>query len=384
LPLGCTSLSSSLSFEISQEQLTEKFISMPVEVIAEIGVNHNGIMEIGLELIDAAAAAGADTVKFQSFSADRLTSRTAPKADYQLKTTAAAESQYEMLRRLEIDDAAHRAFLKRCETRGVRFLSTVTERDGLKYVVGDLGISRVKVPSCDVINAPLLLDIARSRCDLILSTGMSDLEGVRAAIGVLAFGYSGSSDPPSEKRFAEAYSARIAHDLARKHVTLLHCTSEYPAPFSEINLRAMDTLRSVFDLDVGYSDHTNGLSVAIAAAARGARVIEKHFTLDTTMEGPDHLASIEPDEFAKMVRSIREVESALGTNEKMVMPSEEKNRKTAQQSLTALQDIQPGDEFTSLNLGTMRPGNGISPMKYWDWLGKKASHPYVKHEQIEE
>ena len=355
---------------------------MVVDIIAEIGVNHNGNLETGLNLIDAAADAGATTVKFQTFKAEKLATPTAPKADYQKKLTAEPETQFAMLKRLEIDDSMHRKFMSQSEKKGLRFLSTITESDGLHYLTQDLGLTQVKVPSCDVTNGPLLLEIARKRCDVILSTGMSTLDEVREAVGALAFGYEYPDKRPTQRSFLDSYRSGVGRSLLDKHVTLLHCTTEYPAPLEDVNLKAMDTLRNEFKLTTGYSDHTESISTAIAAVARGAAVIEKHLTLDRGMEGPDHMASVEPEVFSTMVRLIREVETALGGSRKDVAASEQGNRISARRSLFAMEDIPEGNPFTTENIGILRPGNGMSPMRYWDVIGKIAKRQYSAFDLI--
>jgi len=270
-----------------------------VTVIAEAGVNHDGSLDKARALVDVAASAGADIVKFQTFRADRIATRKVAKAEYQKRATASEESQHAMLQRLELDDAAHAALIAHCRARGIEFLSTPFDLPSLALLVGTHGLRRLKISSGDLTNGPLLLQAARSGGAIILSTGMAVLGEIEAALGVLAFGMAASGDAtPNDAAFAEAYSSTEGQDALRERVTLLHCTSLYPAPAPAVNLRAMDTLRSAFGLPVGYSDHTIGITVALAAVARGAVVIEKHFTLDRSLPGPDHQASLEPDELA--------------------------------------------------------------------------------------
>ena len=278
-------------------------MSMPksVEVIAEAGVNHNGDMGLAVRLVEAAAAAGVDTVKFQTFKAESLVAQEAPKADYQKQTTNSAESQLDMLRKLELSESDHRTLIDKAAARGLAFLSTPFHESSVD-LLAKLGVSRLKIPSGEVTNGPLLLKASRAGLPLILSTGMATLGEVETALGVLAFGYAAPKDAaPSLAAFTAAYSSVEGHVGLMENVVLLHCTTEYPAPFADVNLRAMETMTAAFGLPVGYSDHTPGIAVPIAAAALGAVVIEKHFTLDRTLPGPDHRASLEPDEFAEMV-----------------------------------------------------------------------------------
>lgn len=345
-------------------------------IIAEAGVNHNGSLEMAEALVDAAADAGADIVKFQTFKAARLASRQAPKAAYQVATTG-LEGQLEMLRRLELDEAAHRVLQSRCRARGIQFLSTPFDEESVAFLAHDLGLPRLKVSSGEIVNAPLLLRVASTGLPVLLSTGMSTLGDVEAALGVLAFGYLGGHESPSREGFLEAYASGEGRRLLREKVALLHCTTEYPAPAGEINLRAMDTLRLAFGLEVGYSDHSAGIAIALAAVARGATILEKHFTLDRTLPGPDHAASLEPHELTQMVRGIREVETALGDGIKAPTPSEAKNLEAARKSLVALRDVRRGELLSAENMGIKRPGTGVSPMEYWNWLGRPSPRDYA-------
>lgn len=358
-------------------------MSERVLIIAEAGVNHNGSLQRALTLIDVAAEAGADVVKFQTFRSEAVISNFASKADYQIKTTGNTESQLEMVKKLELDKAAHRALVLHCSKRSIRFMSTPFDLESVDFLANELDLKEIKIPSGEITNGPLLFKIARSGRDLILSTGMCTLGEIEMALGVLAFGYTEYETPPSIQAFERAYGSTAGQSALKDKVTLLHCTTEYPAPFSDINLRAMETLRHAFDLPVGYSDHTEGISVSIAAVALGAVVIEKHFTLDRTLPGPDHKASIEPDELKQMVQFIREVESSLGSFIKRPVASERGNRAMARKSLVAARDISKGESFTSDNLAIKRPGDGIAPMRYWDWLGKVANRDYRQDEKVQ-
>lgn len=350
-------------------------------IIAEAGVNHNGSLELALRLIDAAAEAGADVVKFQTFKAARLATANAPKAEYQRNSTGDAESQLQMLKRLELSKPDHEAILQHCRRRNVSFMSTPFDEDSLKLLM-EINVQTLKFGSGDITNAPLLLAAAQTGKPIILSTGMSTLGEVEQALSVLAFGYTNDTHSPVTAALLNAYGSATGRDAVQKNVVLLHCTTEYPAPFKEVNLRAMDTLREAFGVRVGYSDHTPGIAVTIAAAARGASVIEKHFTLDRNLPGPDHKASLEPAELASMVRAIREVELCLGDPIKSPAPSELKNLPIARKSLVADKAIQKGEPFTTENLAARRPGSGISPMLYWSYLGRTSDRDYAAGELI--
>jgi N-acetylneuraminate synthase len=356
-----------------------------VLVIAEAGVNHNGSLELAQKLIDAAAAAGADVVKFQTFRADAVASARAPKARYQAATTDAAESQLEMLRRLQLSEADHRQLIERARGRGIQILSTPFDLPSLRMLTERFGFPVIKVPSGEITNGPFLFEVARTGRRVILSTGMSTLAEVEAALGVLAFGYvagTASDSAPGQEAFAAAFASGEGQRLLQERVTLLHCTTEYPAPFAETNLRAMDTLAAAFGLPVGFSDHTPGTHMAVAAVARGACLIEKHFTLDRTMPGPDHAASLEPHELTTLVRHVRDVQVGLGDGIKRSTSSELKNLPIARRSLVAAVPIRRGELFSAANLTCKRPGGGISPMQYWQLLGQAASRDFSADEAI--
>ena len=355
-------------------------------VIAEAGSNWKAgsprrDWKRALALIDAACEAGAGAVKFQTFKADALVTKNAQKAPYQKSTTAATETQWAMIRRLEMDEAMHEELFAYCQKRKIDFLSTPFDPKSVDLLVRGLGLKRLKVSSGEITNGPLLLKIARTKLPLILSTGMTTLKEIEEGLSVIAFGYTRPSrETPDVKKFQEAYRSPEGQAVLREKVVLLHCTSEYPAPFEEANLLAMDTLRNVFGLPVGLSDHTLGITVPIAAVARGAMMIEKHLTLDRDLPGPDQKASLEPEEFKKMVQAIREVEQALGSLEKKPSRSESKNIPVARKSLVAAKDIRKGEVFDEENLSVKRPGTGISPMRYWDFLGKSSGRDFKKDE----
>lgn len=349
-------------------------------IIAEAGVNHNGSLEMAKKMICVAAQAGADAVKFQTFKAENLVSKNAPKAQYQQNTTSTQETQYDMLKKLEIDEETHNVLVEHCKQHGVQFLSTPFDISSMHFLVKKYDLQYIKIPSGEITNAPFLLEIARTGKNVILSTGMSTLGDVEAALKVLAFGYVNNSSSPSLTAFDQAYFSERGQTLLKERVVLLHCTTEYPAPFEEVNLKAMDTLKVAFDLPVGYSDHTQGISIPIAAVARGAVMIEKHFTLDCNLPGPDHRASLEPKELKEMIQSIRQVEKAIGVGSKIPSPSEYKNLSVVRKSLVAACKIQKGEVFTDSNITTKRPGDGMLPFFFWDLIGKTAERAYEKDE----
>lgn len=355
-----------------------------VVVIAEAGVNHNGSVDRALAMIDAAVAAGADFVKFQTFQADELASARAPKAAYQLARTDAARSQLDMLRQLQLSEAAHDALLEHATHRNIGLLSTPFDLPSLQLLTKRLGLRLLKVPSGEITNGPFLLEVARTGRDLILSTGMSSLAEIEAALAILAFGYTQATrgSELTDEAFAQAYGSAAGRAALLQKVRLLQCTTEYPAPVAEVNLSAMETLSAAFGLPVGLSDHTAGIHIAVAAVARGACIIEKHFTLDRTLPGPDHAASLEPQELGLMVRNIRDVQAARGDGIKRPSSSEWKNRPVARKYLVATAKIAAGEPFSRHNVGCKRAGGGISPMDYWSVLGKVACKDFEADDPI--
>ncbi len=351
-------------------------------IIAEAGVNHNGSLDLALQLVDVAAAAGADVVKFQTFKADLLATAGAAKADYQVTNTKEAGGQLEMLRRLELSPRDHDALVQRCRQRGIRFMSTAFDAASLD-VLAQLEMPAVKIPSGDITFAPQLIKAARLRRPLIVSTGMCTLADVEQALAVIAFALTEPGEPRGRADFDAAYASPGGRQALLERVTLLHCVTQYPAPAASINLRAMDTLRAAFGLPVGYSDHTEGIDVAIAAVARGATVIEKHFTLDRTLPGPDHAASLEPAELARLVQAIRTVEVALGSTTKSPSAAEAGNRPIARRSVVAARAIAAGEVLDSSMLACKRPGTGVSPMEFWSLLGQRARRAYAADEAID-
>ena len=329
-------------------------------IIAEAGVNHNGNLEMALRLVDVACAAGADAVKFQTFKADNIIAVNAPKADYQKDATGPDESQLEMVKKLELDEAAHTRLHHYCQDKDIPFLSTPFDLESIDLLTR-LGLEIFKIPSGEITNLPYLRKLGALKKRLILSTGMADLSEIKDALDVLVDAGSRMED-----------------------ITVLHCNTEYPTPFEDVNLRAMLTIRSAFPgISVGYSDHTLGIEAPIAAVAMGATVIEKHFTLDRNLPGPDHRASLEPDELAAMISAIRNIEKALGTGIKKPSPSESRNIPVARKSIVAAAPIKKGETFTEMNITVKRPGTGITPMRWDEIIGRKAAKPYRKDELIE-
>tara|TARA_B110000879_G_scaffold211901_1_gene306069 strand:+ start:9957 stop:11033 length:1077 start_codon:yes stop_codon:yes gene_type:complete len=352
-------------------------------IIAEAGVNHNGQEDLAIKLIDAAKEAGANIVKFQVFKAKNVISINAQQAAYQIANTNTEESQLTMIEKLELSFAAHSRLMLYCNEIGIQYLSTAFDHDSLDFLVNDLKLSCLKIPSGEITNAPLVLAHARTQCDLILSTGMATLSDIERALGVIAFGLTASSHIyPSEQAFVDAYFSTEGQNALHSKVTILHCTTEYPAPLKDINLNAMKTLKAAFKLPVGYSDHSSGIVVPIAAVALGAQVIEKHFTLDKNMIGPDHLASLDPIELKEMVTAVRSVEECLGKGLKGPRPSELNNMKIARKSIVAKKAITEGDIFSEENITIKRPGDGLSPYCYWSLMGTNADKDYLEDDLI--
>jgi len=328
-------------------------------IIAEAGVNHNGDLALAKQLIDVAADAGANLVKFQTFSADRLATRQAKKSDYQSVTTGNTETQRQMLSRLELRANMHHELIAYCAMCNIGFFSTGFDIESVNFLMS-LGINHFKIPSGEITNLPYLRHIGQFSKDIIISTGMSTLGDIEAAIDVLE-----------------------QAGTARSLITVLHCTTEYPTPMAEVNLRAMQSIKAAFGVAVGYSDHTAGIEVAIASVAMGATVIEKHFTLDKNLPGPDHKASLEPDELKAMVSAIRNIEIALGDGIKRLTPSEARNKPVARKSLVASKAIKAGERLSTGNITTKRPGNGISPMRWDEIIGCKAPHDFAPDDLID-
>ncbi len=332
---------------------------MKVKIIAEAGVNHNGEIVLAKKMIDVAADAGADFVKFQTFKAEKLVSKNAAKADYQKKTTGEKESQLEMIKKLELDVASHKELMEYARLKGITFLSTPFDLESIDLLY-ELGVPLFKIGSGEITNYPYLKKMASKKLPVILSTGMSNLCDVENALRVLT-----------------------ENGLEKKQITLLHANTEYPTPMEDVNLRAMLTLKEAFKVNVGYSDHSLGIEVPVAAVAVGAAIIEKHFTLDKNMSGPDHKASLEPGELKAMVKAIRNIEKALGNGIKQPSNSEKKNMPVARKSIVASRDIEIGELFTEENITTKRPGTGISPMRWNEIIGRKAIKDFKPDDLIE-
>lgn len=330
---------------------------MKTYIIAEAGVNHNGSIEIAKKMVDSAKKSGADCIKFQTFISENIVSKNAVKAEYQKQHTYSDENQLDMLKKLELTFNEFVELSEYCKLKEIEFLSTGFDFDSIDFL-NSLGMKKWKIPSGDITNLPYLIKIAELNKPVILSTGMCTMEDITAAINLLKRNGSGE-------------------------ITVLHCTTEYPTPYEDVNLTAMNTIKNEFDMPVGYSDHTKGIEIPIAAVALGATVIEKHFTLDVNMEGPDHKASLEPDELKAMVTAIRNIETAMGTGVKKPAESEKKNMAIARKSIIANCIIKKGEIFTEENLTVKRPGNGLSPMEWFEIIGKPAIRKFEKDELIE-
>ena len=325
---------------------------MSVFIIAEAGVNHNGSVDLAKQLIDVASDSGANAVKFQTFKAENLVVKNTQKAEYQKQTTNASESQFNMIKRLELDVETHKELIAYCQEKNIIFLSTPFDHDSIN-LLNDLNLQIFKIPSGEITNLPYLRHIGKLNKEVILSTGMSNLQEVEDALTVL-----------------------ISAGTQKNNITVLHANTMYPTPMGDVNLNAMLTIQKELGVAVGYSDHTLGVEVDIAAVAMGASIIEKHFTLDKTMNGPDHKASLEPEELKSMVASIRNIEKAMGNNEKKPSPSESINIEVVRKSIVASQDIEKGEVLTERNIAVKRPGNGISPMKWDSVIGSIAVKSY--------
>ena len=330
---------------------------MSVLIIAEAGVNHNGNLDLALKMIEEAKKAGADVIKFQTAKPELVISKYAPKAEYQKDLTDKEESQLEMCKKIHLQFDEYYIVKEHCEKVGIKFLSTPFDLESVSFLE-KLGCDIWKIPSGEITNLPYLEKIAKTGKPIILSTGMCTLEEVKTAVNILKREGAGE-------------------------ITLLHCTTQYPTPYEEVNLRAMQTLKEEFGCSVGYSDHTKGIEISIAAVAMGAKVIEKHFTLDNNMEGPDHKASLEPQELSCLVQSIRNVEKAFGNGEKVPASSEIANQIVARKSIVAMKEIKKGEIFSENNITTKRPGNGVSPLSWYDVLGKEAIRDFMEDELIE-
>ena len=327
-------------------------------IIAEAGVNHNGELNLAKQLVDVAAQAGVDYVKFQTFKADKLVNKSAKKACYQTKNTGNDDSQYKMLKKLELTEENHHILIDYCKEKGVKFLSTAFDFDSIEFLKDKIDF--YKIPSGEITNLPYLEKVAKLNLDIVMSTGMATMNEVKDALTIL-----------------------VDNGISKDKVTILHCNTEYPTPMEDVNLNAMLTIKKELGVKIGYSDHTLGIEVPIAAVALGATVIEKHFTLDKTMEGPDHKASLEPNELVAMVKGIRNIEKAMGNGVKIPSKSEQKNITIARKSIVAKSNIKKGEKFTEQNITVKRPGNGVSPMRWHEIIGTIATRDFKEDELIE-
>ncbi|MGQ7844904.1 N-acetylneuraminate synthase [Granulosicoccus sp. 3-233] len=358
-----------------------------MKIIAEAGVNHNGDIDRAIALVDAACEAGAHAVKFQTFRAELLATSSADKAGYQKLATAGEESQLAMIRKLELSQESFCQLAEHCAATGIEFLSTAFEEVSLNFLHDEIGLRTFKIASGELTNMPLLLAHARLADQLIVSTGMATLEEIEAALGVIAHGMETArevGERPGKEQFRAAFLRAMETGSLQDRVTLLHCTTEYPAPLNQINLRAMATLQNTFRLPVGYSDHTTGITVPVVAAALGACVIEKHFTLDKSLPGPDHSMSLNPVELTSMVSGIADILQTLGDGEKRPGEAESRNIELVRKSLVASRDIRAGEVFTERNLSMKRPGSGVPPEAYWSYLGRTSDRDYRTDDLIQE
>lgn len=349
--------------------------------IAEAGVNHNGSFELACKLVDAAVKAGANAVKFQTFKADKLVLKHTPKAEYQKATTAADESQYAMLKRLELSFEQFKALKGYCEAVNIEFMSTGFDADSVAFLQS-LNLSRYKIPSGELTNSPLVHQIASYRKPMIVSTGMATLGDIEFALAVIFYALTQNNPPENKADILRCYSKASNRNILSEYVTLLHCTSSYPTLAQNVNLNAMQGMAACFGLDVGYSDHTLGYTAALAAVAKGAKVIEKHFTLDKSLPGPDHKASLDTEELASLIARVRELEHMLGDGRKMPTYNEYENQQIARQRLVTLKPVKKGEVLTVDSLGTRRSLTGLAAELYWDVLGTKAEIDYQALESI--
>ncbi len=354
------------------------------EIIAEAGVNHDGSLDAALRLIDVAADAGADVVKFQTFVASNLIAKGTRKADYQTRNTGESDSQLDMVRRLELPFAAFHTLAAHCDKRGIAFLSTPFDFESLAFLTGELGLTTLKIASGEVTNLPFLVACGRRARRVILSTGMCRLGEIELALAALAYGALGEAFRPTEATLANLLGTPAAQRFIREKVSILHCTTEYPSPPASIQLRSMETLRTAFGVPVGLSDHSEGIHIPVAAAAMGATILEKHFTLDRTLPGPDHKASLSPDELRAMVRAVRDVEAALGTGRKLPDAVETSNREIARKVVVAARPLKAGELLTEADLALKRAGRGLDPIHWWRLVGTSATRDYRADEPLED
>ena len=357
---------------------------MKTYIIAEAGVNHNGKINLAKKLIDQASKIGADAIKFQSFKSNLLTTPSADKANYQKKFFKKESSQLGMLKRLELSNSEMLLLKNYSKKKKIDFLLSCFDQESFDFVKKKIKPKIFKIASGELTNLPFLLNHALSKKKMILSTGMSNISEIKDALGVIAFGYLNNQKKPCLQEFMKSFNSLKGKKIIKKNVILLHCTSDYPSQFKDSNLFAIKTLKNKFGTQVGFSDHTPGVEAAVSAVSLGARVIEKHLTLNKKMLGPDHKASLIPKEFELMVNSIRNIEIALGSGKKKLMESEKSNKLVSRKSLCAAISIKKKELFTLSNLTAKRPGTGISPKKFWNFIGKKSKKNYEKNELINE
>lgn len=356
--------------------------SEQVYVIAEAGVNHNGDVNRAHDLVEIAAQAEADAVKFQTFSAEKLVTRQTHQAPYQSSKSSRTQSQYELLQALELDQRDFLSLSEHARHLGIDFLSTAFDEHSLTFLVDEVGINVIKIPSGEATNIPYILHCARRRMPIILSTGMCDLDDVRLAVDAIAYGYLVDEPPTNLADIENFRNSQDAQDVLIENLTLLQCTSEYPVPIERVNLSTLTTLRDEFRCPVGFSDHSQGIVMAIASVALGATVVEKHFTTDRSLSGPDHLSSLEPPELHDMITSIRQVEIGLGSPIKTLTRFEQQNALVSRRSLVAARQIEKGAVITPEALEIKRSGGGISPKYYWEILGSRAHRDYERDDPI--
>lgn len=353
-------------------------------IIAEAGVNHNGSLDLAFQLVDAAVNAGADAVKFQTYKTENLVTKTAVQAQYQQENMGITLSQFDMLKNLEFSYNDFKQLKHYCDQKGTMFLSTPFDLESVDFLIQELELSLIKIPSGEITNSPYLYQIAKQGTEVILSTGMATVSEIHTALSFLAYGYNNQdTNTISLDKVNDYYTTLEAKDVLQKKVSILHCTTEYPTPVEDVNLHAIDYLKEELKLTTGLSDHSEGILVPVAAVVKGARIIEKHFTLDKEMSGPDHKASLNPRELKDMVESIRLIEKSLGKKNKKPVEIELKNKKVARKSLVAARPIKKGEIFTVNNLTVKRPGTGVEPVYYWDYLGKESTKEYKEDEVIQ-
>jgi len=356
-----------------------------VFIIAEAGVNHNGSLSLAKQMVDRAVESGVDAIKFQSFKTEQLVIDSAPKANYQLNNTGINESQFQMLKKLELSQNKQQQLYNYCLEKNISFLSSPFDMESCHFLIETLGLKTIKLGSGELTNTQMLYYIGSTGVDIILSTGMSDIEEIEYALAVLSFAYTNNgTTKPSSEQFKKSYSSTAGSLALKQHVSLLHCTTEYPCPVQEVNLNVINALSTRFSLPIGYSDHTQDYHISIAAVALGSKIIEKHFTLDQTMSGPDHKSSIEAKELTHMVTQIRDIEKALGSPIKQMTQSEKQNRSIVRKGLYANGKINKGDILSKSNIIIKRPEAKLSAQYYWDILGTMANNNYQTDEPIDE